>query len=218
MNTYIKYCPNVFVAKCEEKHEKGEIIELTTKWGQEHDCEVHNFLGTSRDGFYIYSVTRTDGFDFQERARRKAERLNGYAANAEKRSNGYYRASDMSEGATGIPFGQPILVGHHSEARHRKTIERAWNNMGKSVEESRKAEEYQSRAAYWEKMANKINLSMPESIEYYEFELEKAKATQKFYKENPDKREHSFSLTYATKRVKEMEANLATAKKLWGDN
>ena len=26
MNTYKKYCPNVFVAQCEEKHEKGETI------------------------------------------------------------------------------------------------------------------------------------------------------------------------------------------------
>ena len=26
MNTYAKYCPNVFVAKCTERHEKGDII------------------------------------------------------------------------------------------------------------------------------------------------------------------------------------------------
>jgi len=26
MNTYKKYCPNVFVAQCEEKHEKGDTI------------------------------------------------------------------------------------------------------------------------------------------------------------------------------------------------
>ena len=31
MNTYQKYCPNVFVAKCDEKHDKGEIITVTTK-------------------------------------------------------------------------------------------------------------------------------------------------------------------------------------------
>lgn len=29
MNTYAKYCPNVYLAKCEEKHEKGDIIEVT---------------------------------------------------------------------------------------------------------------------------------------------------------------------------------------------
>lgn len=26
MNTYSKYVPNVFLAKCSEKHEKGEVI------------------------------------------------------------------------------------------------------------------------------------------------------------------------------------------------
>ena len=31
MNTYSKYVPNVFLAKCSEKHEKGEVIEVTLK-------------------------------------------------------------------------------------------------------------------------------------------------------------------------------------------
>ena len=36
-----------------------------------------------------------------------------------------------------------------------------------------------------------------------------------FYKQNPGKREHSFSLTYAKKAVNEAEKNLEIAKKLW---
>jgi hypothetical protein len=32
---------------------------------------------------------------------------------------------------------------------------------------------------------------------------------------NPEKREHSFSLTYAKKAVNEAEKNFETAKKLW---
>lgn len=32
MNTYKKYCPNVFVAQCEEKHGKGDTIILHTKY------------------------------------------------------------------------------------------------------------------------------------------------------------------------------------------
>lgn len=35
MNTYHKFCPNVFLAKCDEKHEKGEVIEVTTKYGKD---------------------------------------------------------------------------------------------------------------------------------------------------------------------------------------
>lgn len=67
MNTYAKYCPNVFVAKCDEKHEKGEIITLSTRYGKENECEVWNFL-YEKDGFFYYSITRADGFNCQERA------------------------------------------------------------------------------------------------------------------------------------------------------
>lgn len=31
MNTYRKYCPNVFVAQCTEQHQKGDIITIETK-------------------------------------------------------------------------------------------------------------------------------------------------------------------------------------------
>ena len=56
---------------------------------------------------------------------------------------------------------------------------------------------------------------MPESIEYYEFKLEQAKAKHEGLKNGTIPREHSFSLTYAKKEVNEMAKNLETAKKLW---
>lgn len=34
MNTYYKFAPNVFLAKCEEMHKKGEEILVTTKSGK----------------------------------------------------------------------------------------------------------------------------------------------------------------------------------------
>jgi hypothetical protein len=217
MNTYSKYCPNVFVAKCEQEYKKDDEIVLTTKRGQEHDCIVHNFLGKTKDGFFLYSITRADGFNAQERAKNKAERLSGYASNANKRSHEAYKKADLSEKATGIPLGQPILVGHHSEKRHRRVIEKANNAMHKSIEESNKAEEYERRAAYWEGKANIINLSMPESLEFFEFELEKAKKKHQLLKDKPELRAHSYSLTYAKKEVNEIEKNLHLAVKLWGN-
>ena len=120
MNTFQKYCPNVFVAKCTEKHEKGEVIILKTKYGKEVESEIHNYLGCTKDGFHLYSITRCDGFNSQERAANKAEKLEGYAANAEKRSEKYYLASQ--EGKDFLSLGEPIKVGHHSERRHRKLI------------------------------------------------------------------------------------------------
>lgn len=214
MNTYAKFCPNVFAAKCTEKQEKGSIILIETKYGKEIENEVHNFLGMSRDGQYLYSVTRVDGFNSQKRAENKAQKLEGYAANAEKRADSFYQASQ--EGKDFLVLGEPIKVGHHSERRHRKLIERNWERMGKSVAESEKAKEYERRAEYWKERANKIDLSMPDSLEYFEFELEKAKKYHQFLKDNPEKRPHSMSLQYANKAVKDLEDKVVLAIRLWG--
>lgn len=219
MNTYKKYCPNVFVAQCEEKHEKGDTIIVGTKYGKENECIVHNFVGytgTKEKPMYCYSITRTDGFNSQERAQNKADRLEGYAENAEKRSTAYYEASQ--EGRDFLALGEPIKIGHHSERRHRKLIERNWERMGKSVAESEKAKEYERRAEYWAEKANKIDLSVPDSLEYFEEELRKAKEYHKKLKDFPDLRGHSMSLQYANKAVKDLEKKVYTAVLLWGDD
>ena len=211
----MKYCPNVFVAQCEEKHEKGDTIILHTKYGKEVENEIHNFLGQTKDGFYLYSITRLDGLNSQQRAQNKADKLEGYAANAEKRSTAYYEASQ--EGRDFLVLGEPIKIGHHSERRHRKLIERNWERMGKSVAESEKAKEYERRSKYWSEKANKIDLSMPDSLEYFEEELRKAKEYHKKLKDFPELRRHSMSLQYANKAVKDLEEKVYTAIILWGD-
>ena len=211
-NTYSKYVPNVFLAKCSQQYSKGDIINVTTKYGKENESIVFNLIG-QKDGFYYYSIVRADGFNAQEFARKKAERLLNASSNAENKSNQYYEAS--KEGKDFLVLGEPIKVGHHSEKRHRALIERNLNRMAKCVEFDKKAKEYESRADYWKAKESTINLSMPESIDYYEYKLEVAKEKHEMYKNNPEKREHSFSLTYAKKEVNEMAKNLELAKKLW---
>lgn len=215
MNTYSKFCPNVFLAKCAEKHEKGSIIPVANKYGKENDSIVFNLI-YQKDGFYYYSIVRADGFNVQEHARRKAERLLGAGANAEKKSTQFWEAS--KEGRDFLALGEPIKIGHHSEKRHRALIERNHNRMGKAIELEKKAEEYQSRAQYWEDRVNIINLSMPESLEYYEYELEKAKEKHEGLKNGTIERSHSFSLTYAKKEVNDIENKIKIAQRLWGDN
>lgn len=212
MNTYYKFCPNVFLAKCTDKHEKGETIPVETKYGKENDSIVFNLV-FERDGFYYYSIVRADGFNVQEHAKRKAEKLHNAASNAEKKSGQYYQKSaSMVEN---IPFGQPILVGHHSEKHHRATIEKSQNAMNNCVEQSKIAENYSYRAEYWEKRENLINESMPESVEYFEFKLEQAKARHEGLKNGTIPRDHSFSLTYAKKEANEIEKKLNICRKLW---
>lgn len=212
-NTYAKYCPNVWVAKCPEKHEKGEHIFVTTKYGKENESIVFNLVAEGKDGFFYYSIVRADGYNVQERAKAKAERYQRWAASAEKKSDQYYQASQ--EGREFLSLGEPIKVGHHSERRHRALIERNWERMGKSVAMSEKAEAHESKAEYWEKQAKVINLSMPESIEYFEYLVEKRREYHEGVKSGKYPRQHSFTLTYAKKDLNEAEKNLATAKKLW---
>lgn len=215
MNTYKKYCPNVFVAKCPDPHQRGETIILTTKRGKKNEHIVHNLVGRLKDGSYCYSITRADGFNVQERAKRKAERLQGYAENAKKRSDAAYQAS--REGEDFLKLAEPIKIGHHSEKRHRALIERNWNRMGKSVRESEKAEDYLARAEYWESKTEEINLSMPESIEYFEYKLAEAQINHEGMKDGTIERAHSYSLTYAKKAVNEMTKKFELAKRLWQD-
>lgn len=87
--------------------------------------------------------------------------------------------------------------------------------MGKSVEESEKAEQHEGKAEYWERKAKDINLSMPESVEYFEYKVEKAKEYHEGVKSGKYPRDHSFTLTYAKKDLNEAAKNLETAKKLW---
>lgn len=212
MNTYHKFCPKVFVAKCTEQHSKGDIIEMTTKYGKVNECHVWNLVGKN-DTHFFYSITRTDGFNSQERMSRKSERFGNAALNSKRQSNAAFDAAQ--EGKDFLSLGEPIKVGHHSEKRHRALIERNHNRMRKSVELDRKAEKQQERADYYAKMADKIDLSMPESLEFYEFKLEEAKQRQSDIKSGIIPRDHSFTLQYATKHVKEIQKQLDIARLLW---
>lgn len=213
MNSYKKYCPNVFVAQCTKEHQKGDTITLTTKYGKENEHIVHNFLG-KRDECFLYSITREDGFNSQERAKAKAERINSWADSAEKRSAAWQEKSN--EGKDFLALAEPIKVGHHSEKRHRALIDRNWNRMSNAMSELGKAEAYRNRTEYWEKLATKIDLSMPESLEFFKPQLEEAIEYHKGLKAGTIQKEHSYSLTYAKKRVNELTKKCDIAVKLWG--
>lgn len=214
MNRYKKYCPNVFLAQCPEPHEKGEIIEIETKRGNVNEHYVHNLI-LQKDGYYYYSITRVDGYDARERAKRKAERHQNAAINSEKRSSEYYKKAGKD--SEFLKLGEPIKVGHHSEKRHRKAYDDLARNMNKSVEHERKAEKQESKADYWDSKTEDINLSMPESIEYFADKLEKAKEHHAKLKSGEVQRRHSYDLTYAKKQVNDMQDKYNTALKLWGN-
>lgn len=216
MNTYKKFCPNVFVAQCEKEYQKGDVITVTTKRGKENECVVFNFVGytgTKENPLFCYSIVRTDGFNVQEWAKRKAERIRIWESNANEKSTKYWKESH--EGKDFLSLAEPIKVGHHSEKRHRALIQRNYDRMGKCVEYSEKANEYGTRAEYWESRTNIINLSMPESIEFFQYKYDEAVKHHKGLKDGTIKRDHSYSLTYAKKEVNNMSKKLKLAQRLW---
>lgn len=211
MNKFKKYCPNVWVAECDEEYEKGEIIELETKYGKTVECEVYNLV-LQKDDKYYYSIVRCEDMTY---AQRKAERYNNRAVNHMAKSEQYANASQ--EGREFLSLGEPIKVGHHSEKRHRALIERNWNRMGKSVEFAEEAKEAERKAEYWENKANEITLAMPESLEYFSNQLEKAIAYHEGLKNGTIVRDHSYSLAYANKEVRELKKKVEIATLLWGN-
>jgi hypothetical protein len=81
---------------------------------------------------------------YRERRLNRAERLREWAAKRAMRSTGNFtRAYNLVKD---IPLGQPILVGHHSEKRHRRVLEQSDSAMRRAVEDSRTAEQMVSKA------------------------------------------------------------------------
>ena len=59
----------------------------------------------------------------RERMERRLERREEWGDKARAASAAHFQAAHDT--VKDIPLGQPILVGHHSERRHRRTLERA---------------------------------------------------------------------------------------------
>lgn len=110
-----------------------------------------------------------------ERAEERADRFEDYS---DKRDAEAVQAREAVGAITaGIPLGQPILVGHHSEARARKDAQRIEDGMRKAVNRW-------DTARYWERRA-------------------KGAIAHAKYKERPDVRHRRIKGLEADKRKQE---------------
>lgn len=84
-----------------------------------------------------------------DKARRANDRADAIAAKAQRHRDNAEAAWDAERRAVAaLPEGgEPIKVGHHSERRHRKAIDTAWDKLGKAVEAERLADDTARRAA-----------------------------------------------------------------------
>ena len=105
---------------------------------------------------------------YQLRLDAKRRRLLKAAEAAEQASvEAYERAREIGHN---IPLGQPILVGHHSEAGHRADLRRIDNAMRKSVTQQARAQELRRRAEAVGTAG--ISADDPEAISKLEAKLE----------------------------------------------
>ena len=82
-----------------------------------------------------------------DRAERQQDRADALAAKAEKQAAAAHAAhAHARELADQIPFGQPILIGHHSENRMRRHATRIHTAMDATAQAATLAEETQHRA------------------------------------------------------------------------
>ncbi len=216
---YLKFVksihPNLFLVESEVPLEKGEVVEVTTKYNKQVEVLIYNLYNQNDEGYY-YTYTRTDGLNVQTHAKRKVEKLTGYAINAQNRAEEYNMKSKSHSDF--LTMGEPIKVGHHSESRHRRLIESNWRNTTKYHAELDKAQKYMDKIDHYDKKANEINIMMPESLEHFGELYQRAVITHEKYKTCvKDENYKPYMLTYANKNRKVAADKYILAARCWGE-
>lgn len=117
---------------------------------------------------------------YKQKQEAKRDRLEAAADRADERADAAYRKSDLREEVSGIPLGQPIIIGSSGEARHRAAIKRAGQAMDRSVAESKKARELRAKAAAVG--TGGISSDDPDAAEKLQAKIDKAQQSQDFMK------------------------------------
>lgn len=116
--------------------------------------------------------------NYEEKKQNRIEAFKRLASNnAELSKVTFQQVNQLSN----LMNGQPILVGHHSEKRHRRDLDKMHNTMHKSVEADRKSEYYKNRV---ESLLNGTAISSddPNAIDKLTEKIERLEATQELYK------------------------------------
>lgn len=168
----------------------ARVREHGFKWAPKQGLFVAPAWTPSREDFLLTlagDIEDDDG-SLVERQEQRADRFSDYSV---KRAGESDQALAYVDGiVSAIPFGQPILVGHHSERRARKDAQKIENGMKRAVM-------LFERSGYWE---------------------ERAKASLRLakYKERPDVRYRRIKKIEADLRKSEREiAEAEKFSKMW---
>src|SRR5436305_2057798 len=117
--------------------------------------------------------------DYEERQERRRERLEDRAQKARDEAQARFNTADRM--ASVIPFGQPILVGHHSERSDRNYRNRIHNHMDKGCEALDRAKDLERRAS--SVGHGGISSDDPDAISKLEIELARYERNQQLQKD-----------------------------------
>ena len=118
--------------------------------------------------------------DINEYEERQAAKKARYEELAQKNRDEAARRRDYADRIASVMNGQPILVGHHSEKRHRNDIDKMHKNMRKGIEHAETAEYYDRKAEGIGKGG--ISSDDPEAIQKLEIKVVKLEKKQEFMK------------------------------------
>jgi protein-L-isoaspartate O-methyltransferase len=129
-----------------DAHDYARVKEAGFKWAPKQELFVAPAWTPAREDLLLELCGEIEDEDksLVERQEERAERFEDYSDKRGREAN-QARAA-VSAIADGIPLGQPILVGHHSERRARKDAERIQNGMGKAVQLWRTSQYWLDRA------------------------------------------------------------------------
>lgn len=116
--------------------------------------------------------------DFHERKERRIANAQDKAAKNRSMSEQQFNTANHIASVT---QGEPIKVGHHSEARHQRDLEKMDNAMHSGIELDKKADYYQDKAAAIENN-RAISSDDPDALQKLRDKLEKLVTRQELMK------------------------------------
>lgn len=117
------------------------------KWAPKQELFVAPMWTPSREDLLIQLAGEIDDEDksLVDRAEERAERFEDYSEARQEDADRAHAAVHAI--ADNIPFGQPILVGHHSEKHARRDAEKIDNGMRRAVKMWEQSKYWEQRAA-----------------------------------------------------------------------
>lgn len=147
--------------------------------------------------------------DYEKRREARKLRYEELSKKAEERSSQY--SNSTANRILAMTPGQPIIIGHHSEKKARRLHQKAWQDIGKSIEEDKKSKYYKDRAETVEN-SKVIYNDDPNAIQKLKDKLEYLEKQRELIKK--DENHTSWQLQNVGARIRETKRRITRLEKL----